>query len=86
MGLCGSRCFLLRELFILCGDDFEEGISGLGADDGDALGWQFVGHEEFGGAGSVGPAGAENVGVCAGVWPDGTASYSKPGRDGERDG
>ena len=39
MGLCGSRCFLLRELFILCGDDFDEGISGLGADDGDALGW-----------------------------------------------
>ena len=77
MGLCGSRCFLLRELFILCGDDFEEGIAGLGANNGDALGRQFVGHEELGGAGSVGPAGAENVGVGSGVGPTWAAAWGE---------
>ena len=86
MALCWSRCFLLRELFILPGDDFEEGISSGGANNGDALGWQFVVDEKLCGVCSVGPAGAEDVSACAGVWPDWTAAYSKPGRDGEGDG
>ena len=86
MGLCGSRSFLLRELFILCGDDFEEGISGFGADDGDALGWQGVFSEVLKGCFSVGPAGAKYVQQISGVWPCGTASSNKTGRDGEGDG
>ena len=77
MGLCGSRRFLLRELFIFCGDDFEEGIAGLGANNGDALWGHFVAHEHLGGVGSVGPAGAENVGVGSGVGPTWAAAWGE---------
>jgi len=38
MGLCGSRCFLLRESFRVGAEGVKEGIAGGGADDGNALG------------------------------------------------
>ena len=59
--LGGSWSLFLREVFILLGDDFEQGIAGCGADNGDALGRQGVFSEVLESCFSVGPAGAEYV-------------------------
>ncbi len=94
MGLCGSRCFLLRELFrgsvfllqIIQGGQIPAGMK-RGADDSDVFRDGFVAAEEFKIHGAVGPPGAEFLAHASVVGPAGiSVRVGLLGRDFDGDG